>query len=57
MIRALANECDAIVLDISPMNLEGNFFMKVNIWIELEPTKCFIWYSPVLKLFNQLLLL
>ena len=24
MIRALAYECDAIVLDISPMNLEGN---------------------------------
>ena len=29
MIRALANECDAIVLDISPMTLEGNFF-KIN---------------------------
>jgi len=24
MIRGLASECDAIVLDISPMNLEGN---------------------------------
>ena len=23
MIRALANECDAIVLDISPLNIEG----------------------------------
>jgi len=23
--RALANECDAMVLDISPTNLEGNY--------------------------------
>ena len=27
MARALAHECDAIVLDISPMNLEGNLFL------------------------------
>ena len=25
MVRALANECDAIVLDISPSNLEGKY--------------------------------
>lgn len=25
MVRALANECDAMVLDISPMNLEGKY--------------------------------
>lgn len=25
MVRALANECDAMVLDISPANLEGKY--------------------------------
>ena len=61
MIRALANECDAIVLDISPMNLEGNFLKliksKANIWIVLEQIKCYIWSLHVQKSFNLLLLL
>lgn len=28
MVQALANECDAIVLDISPMNIEGKYMDK-----------------------------
>ena len=27
MVRALANECDAMVLDISPSNLEGKNYL------------------------------
>jgi ATP-dependent 26S proteasome regulatory subunit len=30
MVRALAHECDAIVLDISPMNLEGKYMDRAG---------------------------
>ena len=30
MVRGLSNECDAIVLDISPSNLEGKYMDKAG---------------------------
>jgi hypothetical protein len=32
VVRALANECDAMVLDISPTNLEGNIIINREIY-------------------------
>jgi len=38
VVRALANECDAIVLDISPTNLEGYFYFYLGKYMDKAGT-------------------
>ena len=55
MVRALANECDAMVLDISPMNLEGKYMDRqgTNKMLYMVFT-CAKHFQPSIILMNDL---